>query len=75
MRADITADLAALGVRPLEDAHLVWFSAELESGRALQAWFASTGSPGEAAAYATYRAALDREEAAARALEGRLRVV
>jgi hypothetical protein len=74
MRADISVDLADLGVRPLEDDHLVWFSAELESGRALQAWFASSG-PGEAAAYATYRAALDREEAAARALERRLRFV
>jgi hypothetical protein len=75
MHADITADLAAIGVRPLEDAHLVWFTAELESGRALRAWFASTGSPAEAAAYAIYRAALDREEAAARALERRLRVI
>ena len=30
MHADITAELAAIGVRPLEDAHLVWFTAELE---------------------------------------------
>jgi hypothetical protein len=74
MHADISAELAAIGVRPLEDAHLVWFTAELESGRALRAWFASSGT-GEAAAYAIYRAALDREEAAARALERRLRVV
>jgi hypothetical protein len=74
MQADISAELTAIRARPLEDAYLVWFSAEHESGRALRAWLTGTG-PGQEAAYAAYRAALDREEAAARDLERRLRAV
>jgi hypothetical protein len=74
MQADIGAELTAIRARPLEDAYLVWFSAEHESGRALRAWWASTGA-GRDAAYSVYRAALDREEAAALDLERRLRVV
>jgi len=67
MYSPASAELA-VGVGSLDDAYLVWFSAEHESGRALRAWLGGAGAAREAA-YATYRAALDREEAAARELE------
>ena len=52
----------------LDDAYLVWFSAESECERALRAWSPRSDAQ-RAAAYFAYRAALDREEAAARHLE------
>ena len=61
-------ELAAIGVRLLDDAYLAWFSAESESEAALANWWRSTGAS-RSLAYAAYRAALDREEAAARDLE------
>lgn len=60
--------VAAIGVRLLDDSYLAWFSAESECERALHAWFRTTGDR-RATAYFAYRAALDREEAAARDLE------
>lgn len=60
--------LAAIGVRALEDAHMTWIAAEVESGHALHAWFKAT-RPSRAAAFLAYRAAADREEAAARDLQ------
>ena len=68
MTDDLNTQLAAIGVRLLDDAYLAWFSAETESESALRAWWQSTGSS-RASCYAAYRAALDREEAAARDLE------
>lgn len=68
MLEDLNTELAAIGVRLLDDAYLAWFSAESESGDALRAWWHSTGSS-RPTAYAVYRAALDREEAAAHDLE------
>jgi hypothetical protein len=60
-------DLAVIGVRVLDDAHMTWVAAEVESEHALRAWF--TGPEADrAAAYLGYRAAVDREEAAARDL-------
>jgi len=61
-------DIAAIGVRLLDDAYLAWFSAESECERALHAWFQATGDH-RVTAYFAYRAALDREEASARELE------
>jgi hypothetical protein len=61
-------EVAAIGVRLLDDAYLAWFSAEHECESALQAWWRSSG-PSRSLAYAAYRAALDREEAAAHDLE------
>jgi hypothetical protein len=61
-------DLAVIAVRVLDDAHLTWVAAEVDSDHALHAWFAA-GAPKAAGAYLTYRAAVDREEAAARDLE------
>ena len=68
MFADIGTELASIGVRLLDDAYLAWLTAESESEMALKAWWRSTGS-NQARAYAAYRAALDREEAAAHDLE------
>jgi hypothetical protein len=59
---------ATVGVSSRDDAYLVWFSAEHESARALRAWWGGDEAA-QATAYAAYRAALDREEAAARELE------
>ena len=59
-------EIALIGVRLLDDAYMAWVAAESETEEALRAWFVS----GEhRAAYQTYRAAVDREEAAARDLQ------
>ena len=68
MTNNVNTEVAAIGVRLLDDAYLAWFSAEAESETALQAWWQSTGA-NRPIAYAAYRAALDREEAAAHDLE------
>ena len=60
--------VAEIGLRLLDDAHMAWQHAELECENALNAW--CDAAPGPAAErYLRYRAALDREEAAARDLE------
>jgi hypothetical protein len=61
-------DLAVIGVRVLDHAHMTWIAAEVESEQALRAWF-KAAAPQRATAYLTYRAAVDREEAAARDLQ------
>jgi len=61
-------DVATIGARLLTDASLAWFSAEIECDQTLRVWFEATGEQA-ATAYLSYRAALDREEAAARDLE------
>ena len=61
-------DLAVIDVRLLNDAHMTWVAAEVESEHALRAWFKGAASR-RAAAYLAYRAAVDREEAAARDLQ------
>jgi hypothetical protein len=60
--------VAEIGRRLLDDAYIAWFSAEAECGAALDAWLRTAGA-GRTMKYLTYRAALDREEAAARDLE------
>jgi hypothetical protein len=60
--------VAEIGVRLLDDAYHAWFSAEAESETALHSWLAAAGA-GRELTYSSYRAALDREEAAARDLE------
>jgi hypothetical protein len=62
------ADVAEIGVRLLDAAYLAWFSAERESWAALHAWFQARGQQ-RMNTFAAYRAALDREDAAARDLE------
>jgi hypothetical protein len=61
-------DLAVIAVRLLDDAHLTWVAAEVESEHALRAWFKG-GASERATTYPAYRAAVDREEAAARDLQ------
>lgn len=68
MIENVDTTVAEIGVRLLDDAYLAWFSAESECEGALRGWSQSVGSQ-RAAAYLAYRAALDREEAAARDLE------
>ena len=61
-------ELAEIGIRLLDEAHVAWQRAELECERALRAWY--DGSPRTSAdRYLAYRAALDREHAAAHDLE------
>src|SRR3954466_15922480 len=62
--------LAVIGVNVLEDARMTWVAAEVESEQALSTWFEGA-APNRAAAYVAYRAAADREEAAARDLQRR----
>ena len=57
-----------IAVRVLDDAHLTWVAAEIESEHALRAWFDADAGQ-RAGACLAYRAALDREEAAARDLQ------
>jgi hypothetical protein len=57
-------ELAEIGVRLVDGAYMAWLVAERECDQALRAW--AEERPG---AYWGYRAALDREEAAARDLE------
>lgn len=57
-------DLAVIAVRVLDDTYMSWVAAEVDSEHALHAWY--DASPRRAAStYLTYRAAVDREEAAA----------
>jgi len=60
--------VAEIGVRLLDDAYIAWFNAESDCEQALRAWLDGTSS-NHAHAYFAYRAALDREEAAARDLQ------
>ncbi len=61
-------DLTVIALRALEDAHMTWIAAEVESEHALRAW-ADAGATHGTGAYLAYRAAVDREEAAARDLQ------
>lgn len=61
-------EVAPIEGRLLDEAYTTWFSAESECEAALRVWSAER-SRGSAEAYWTYRAALDREEAAARDLQ------
>ena len=68
MTGKLGHEVAEIGVRLLDDAYMAWFAAESECEQALRAWFDGT-SRNRAEAYFAYRAALDREEAAARDLQ------
>ena len=61
-------ELAEIGIRLLDEAHVAWQRAELECELALQTWY--EGPPRNSVdSYLSYRAALDREQAAAHDLE------
>ena len=68
MTEELAYEVARIGVRLLDEAYMMWWAAESECEEALRGWSAGT-SPVGAEAYWTYRAALDREEAAARDLQ------
>ncbi len=61
-------EVAAIGVRLLDDAYLAWFGAESECESTLHGWFRAPGDL-SAGAYLAYQAALEREEDAARELQ------
>jgi hypothetical protein len=56
--------LAVIAERVLDDARMTWVAAEIDSEQALRAWF-DAGARQRAGAYLAYRAAVDREHAAA----------
>ena len=64
MTDEFAEDLARIGVGLLNQAYMMWWAAERECEEALRGWSAGT-KRGGAEAYSRYRAALDREEAAA----------
>jgi hypothetical protein len=64
----VTPELLEAGIRLADEAHASWSLATLQCAEALRAWCAA-GPSDRAAANVAYRAALDREEAAARDLE------
>ena len=68
MTEELGNEIARIGVRLLDEAYMVWCAAESECEKALCGWSAGTNRGG-GEAYWTYRAALDREEAAARDLQ------
>jgi hypothetical protein len=68
MTEKVERTVAEIGVRLLDDAYMAWFAAESECEQALRAWFDGT-SGNRAEGYFAYRAALDREEAAAHDLQ------
>jgi len=61
-------ELAEIGIRLLDEAHVAWQRAELECEQALRAWFDGS-SRTSVDRYLFYRAALDREQAAAHDLQ------
>ena len=62
------SELAEIGIRLLDEAHVAWQRAECECENALRAW--RDGPPRASIdRYLSYRAALDREQAAAHDLQ------
>jgi hypothetical protein len=64
----MTPELVQAGIRLVDEAHGSWSVAALQCAEALRAW-REAGASDRCAANLAYRAALDREEAAARDLE------
>jgi hypothetical protein len=68
MAQRISSEVAGIGIRLIDEAYMSWCTAQLQCHNALRAWF-DAGPRDRAAANCAYRAALDREQAAARDLE------
>lgn len=68
MTENLAREVAEIGIRLVDDAYMAWFAAESECEQALRAWFQGTPR-NRVEAYLAYRAAVDREEMAARDLE------
>lgn len=62
------ATVAEIGIRLLDDAYLAWLMAQNEAHEAFRSWGGAPRGAGRSA-FCAYRAALDREEAAARDLQ------
>jgi hypothetical protein len=60
-------DVGGIALRLLDDVYMAWSHAQIECHIALRAWLDTSSS--SRGAYYAYRAALDREEAAATDLE------
>ena len=60
-------DVVKIAMRLLDDVYMAWCRAQMECHLALRAWLDTSAR--DRAAYHAYRAALDREEAAAVDLE------
>jgi hypothetical protein len=66
MNVETGREIALIGMRLLDEAYMAWQVAESDAERALRAW---SDDGQHRAAYPAYRAAVDREEAAALYLE------
>lgn len=68
VRPRVADQVPAINVLQFGDVYSAWRIAELQSGEALHTWFQAPAGD-RRTAYIGYRAALDREESAARNLE------
>jgi hypothetical protein len=68
MKREIAQEGRGSETHLIDDAYMIWVAAATECARALRTWFASS-SRNSTDAYLNYRAALDREEAAAHDLQ------
>ncbi len=64
----ISREVASIGIRLVDEAYMSWCTAQTQCQNALRAWF-DADPRDRAEANCAYRAALDREQAAARDLE------
>jgi hypothetical protein len=68
MARRMSREVASVEIRLIDEAHMSWCTAQVQCETALRAWF-EAGRHDRAEANCVYRAALDREQAAARDLE------
>ncbi len=68
MARRMSREVASIGIRLIDEAYVSWCAAQMQCQTALRAWF-DAGPRDRAEANSVYRAALDREQAAARDLE------
>ena len=68
MARRISGEVASIGLRLVDEAYMSWRTAEIQCQTALRAWL-DAGPRDRAEANWVYRAALDREQAAALDLE------
>jgi hypothetical protein len=68
MARRISTEAASIGIRLVDEAYMSWCTAQMQCQDALRAWFDARPHD-RAEAICVYRAALDREQAAARDLE------
>ena len=69
MARTISREVASIGIRLVDEAYMSWCTAQTQCQNALRAWF-DAGPRHRAEANCAYRAALDREQAAAATSNG-----